>query len=269
MTVSYRFPDSLRPATLAERFQFYSREFKIGPVGRWFCDRTGPIVFAIIIGRHTKIFPTKYHADRARTILIDDYENLGDLRRYCEEYKPESLYYDRNVYRNWEDARWGPKDVEGLSRTFGQQLAFDIDPENFDCPIHGGLETRMNKHQGLSFCRLEFQLAQEQAVNLSEELSKQFGEIRVVYSGRGFHIHVLDEATFFWSRKKRFDLVRFFTRKGYLMDEWVPGGSMRLIRLPYSLNGLVSRVATPIDTSHLAHVDPVDDARYVPGFATS
>ena len=267
MNPGYRFPDKMRPATLGERFRFYSREFQLGPVSRWFGSWKGPIVFAVIIGRHTRIFPVEYRADRDRTILIDDYDTLNELARYCKEYKPESLYYDRNIYKSWEEARRGSKDVARLGQAFGQQLAFDIDPENFDCPIHGSLENKMNKHQGLSFCRLELQLAQDQAATLSDELSRQFTEIRVVCSGRGFHIHVLDERTFFWTRKKRLALVRALTRKGYVMDEWVSGGNMRLIRLPYSLNGLVNRVVTPVHRSELPSIDPVDDLRFAPDFA--
>ena len=267
MSVNYRFPDDMRPATLAERSNFYSREFRTGLVNRWFRGWTRPIVFAIIIGRHTKIFPSKYRIDRDQTILIDDYDALNDLQKYCEEYRPESVYYDRNVYKNWKNARDGSKDVARLGQDFGQQLAFDIDPENFDCPIHGSLENKLNGHQGLSFCRLELQLAQDQAIELTDQLSKQFNDVRVVYSGRGFHIHVLDEDTLFLTRKKRVALVRSLTRRGYLMDEWVAGGNMRLIRLPFSLNGLVSRVVTPLERNELHRIDPVDDARFVPGFA--
>ena len=267
MSISYRFPDNMRPATLQERSSFYSNEFRTGLVSRWFRGWTRPIVFAVIIGRHTKVSPSKYLNDRDKTILIDDYEALNDLQKYCEEYRPESVYYDRNVYRNWKDARDGSKNVARLGRTFGQQLAFDIDPENFECPIHGSLENKLNRHQALSFCRFELQLAQEQAIDLSDQLSKQFNDIRVVYSGRGFHIHVLDEDTFFWSRKKRVAIVRDLTRRGYFMDEWVAVGNMRLIRLPYSLNGLVSRVVTPLERSELDRIDPVDDSRFIPAFA--
>ena len=185
------------------------------------------------------------------------------------EFRPESVFYDRNVYRNWEAARRRPGKIEELGKTFGQQLAFDIDPENFDCPIHGNLEEKLNKRQGLSFCRLELQLAQEQAFELMDELSGSFGELRLVYSGRGFHIHVLDEDTFFWTRRQRLTLIRSLVRRGYLMDEWVAGGGMRLIRLPHSLNGLVSRLAAPLDKIDAHSLDPVTDPRFLPAFALS
>jgi len=269
MRSRYRFPDQMRPATVQERYEFYQREFKTDLVQKWFRGWSRPVVFAVVIGRHTKIFPAEYRRDRSRTILIDEYNGLRDLRRYCVEFRPESVYYDRNVYGNWEEARRGPGKIEELGKSFGQQLAFDIDPENFDCPIHGNLEEKLSKRQGLSFCRLELQLAQEQALELMDELSGSFGELRLVYSGRGFHIHVLDEDTFFWTQKQRLTLIRSLVRRDYLMDEWVAGGGMRLIRLPHSLNGLVSRVAAPLDRFGVSSLHPATDSRFLPGFALS
>ncbi len=157
-------------------------------------------------------------------------------------------------------------DPARLGRSYGQELVFDVDPENFTCPIHGTLEEKMRKHQGLSFCRLEFQLAQQEAVQLLEPLSKRFSGIDLVYSGRGFHIHIADEETIFWNRKKRLALVRRLIKRGFLMDEWVPSGGMRLIRLPYSLNGLVSRIATPLAENELGVFDPIADERTIPRF---
>jgi DNA primase catalytic subunit len=259
----------MRPASLQERRYFYEREFRTNLVREWFRGWTRPIVFAVIIGRHTRIFPAQYRRDRDRTILIDEYNTLQDLRQYCIEFRPESVYYDRNVYKSWDEARHRSERMEELGESFGQQLAFDIDPENFECPIHGSLEDKLNRRQGLSFCRLELQLAQEQALDLMDELSKSFAELRIVYSGRGFHIHVLDEDTLFWTRKQRVTLVRSLVRRGYLMDEWVAGGGMRLIRLPHSLNGLVSRLATPLDRVKVRPFDPVTDPHCLPSFAQS
>jgi len=265
----YRFPDRMRPATVQERYEFYHEEFSTSLVREWFRGWARPIVFAVVIGRHTKIFPAEYRSDRYRTILIDEYEGLRDLRQYCMEFRPESVYYDRNVYRNWKDARRGQYKIGELGKSFGQQLAFDIDPENFECPIHGTLEEKLSKRQGLSFCRLELQFAQEHALGLIDELSDYFGELRLVYSGRGFHVHVLDEDTFFWTRRQRLRLIRSLVRRGFLMDEWVAGGAMRLIRLPHSLNGLVSRLAIPLDMLKSRSLDLMNDPRCLPGFARS
>jgi len=256
----------MRIPSTEERRRFYSREFSLTKVREWFQGWKSPIVFAAVIGRHTGIAPWKYRRERGRTIIIDDYERLSEIKNYLIDFMPESAYYDRNVYKDWDQARSIGNDTTQLGRSFGQELVFDVDPENFACPIHGTLGEKMRKHQGLSFCRLEFQLAQQEAVELLEILSRKFSKISIVYSGRGFHIHIMDEETVFWNRKKRQTLIRSLTKKGFDMDEWVPAGGMRLIRLPYSLNGLVSRVAIPLPKTELGVFDPISDERTIPRF---
>jgi DNA primase catalytic subunit len=256
----------MRATSVAERRQFYSDEFSLSRIRDWFRGWQSPIVFAVVIGRHTGIAPEKYRRERGRTIVIDEYESLSELKKYLTDFRPESVYYDRNVYKDWDQARRCGSDTTQLGRSFGQELVFDVDPENFTCPIHGTLEEKMRKHQGLSFCRLEFQLAQQEAVQLVEILSREFSGIILVYSGRGFHIHIRDEQTVFWNRKKRLTLVRSLTKRGFAMDKWVPAGGMRLIRLPYSLNGLVSRIAIPLAMSDLGIFDPFADERCIPEF---
>ena len=256
----------MRIASLRERKEFYSREFSLAKIRDWFRGWHSPIVFAVIIGRHTNIAPRRYLRERARMIVIDDYEGLSELKDYLIDFRPESVYYDRNLYKDWDQARRVGNKRTGLGRAFGQELVFDIDPENFTCPIHGTLENKMRKHQGLSFCRLEFQLARQEAVQLVEILSRRYRQINLVYSGRGFHIHITDEETISWNRKKRLALVRSLTKKGFVMDEWVPAGGMRLIRLPHSLNGLVGRVAIPLPKTEFGVFDPITDERTRPKF---
>jgi len=256
----------MRIASLSERREFYSLEFSLAKVLAWFRGWQSPIVFAVVIGRHTSIAPRKYLRERARTIVIDEYERLSEIKNYLIDFRPESVYYDRNIYRDWDQARSVGNDATRLGRAFGQELVLDVDPENFTCPIHGTLHDKMRKHQGLSFCRLELQLARQEAVQLVEILSKRFSQISLVCSGRGFHIHITDEETVLWNRKKRLTLVRSLTKKGFVMDEWVPAGGMRLIRLPYSLNGLVSRVAVPLPKNELGVFDPITDVRTIPKF---
>jgi hypothetical protein len=41
---------------------------------------------------------------------------------------------------------------------------------------------------------------------------------------------------------------------------------MRLIRLPYSLHGLVSRIVLPLKKSELERFNPISDARCMPKF---
>lgn len=255
MKPKYSLPRGMRYSTLGERRQFYRSEFNVDTLREWFgnWNKQAFVKFAVIIGRHTRIFPKKYAEDASTTIIIDEYEDLGSVKEQILEFLPESVYYDRNIY-----------DAE--QSVIGQELAFDLDPENLTCPIHGSLADKMNRHQGLAFCELELNMVKEETGKLCEELDERFSRLSVVYSGRGFHIHVFDKETFTWTRSQRKTLTRELKKKGFLIDEWVTTGGMRLIRLPYSLHGMVSRIVVPIDADDLEAFDPINDSRCQPKF---
>lgn len=255
MKTRYNLPKGMRYATLAERKIFYQKEFGLNKLRQWFEDwnPNATIKFAVIIGRHTRIFPRKYAEDASTTIVIAEYKDLNDAKAQILEFLPESAYYDRNVY-------------DEKDKIVGQELAFDLDPENLTCPVHGTLADKMKRGQGLSFCEIELDLVKDETRRLFEELEKEFSQLRVVYSGRGFHIHVFDEEPFTWSYKKRQILARGLKKKGFLIDEWVSTGGKRLIRLPYSLHGMVSRVVLPIEANQVPTFDPITDLRVVPKF---
>jgi DNA primase catalytic subunit len=249
----YHLPRGMRYTTLEERKKFYTAEFSIQKVQQWLEQHEGKVKFAAVIGRHTKIYPEKYREHAGTTIIIDQYKGLDEVRDYLTDFLPEAAYYDRNVYDR-EDHK------------AGQELAFDLDPENITCPIHGTLADKMRRHQGLSFCKLELELVKEQAVSLYEHLEKRFFRMKIVYSGRGFHIHVFDPEAYALSPKNRRQLAQEVKEKGFQIDEWVTAGDMRMIRLPYSLHGLVSRVVISVEKSELDRFDPVHDKRCLPKF---
>jgi DNA primase catalytic subunit len=245
----------MRYSTLRERKEFYLKEFDARKAEQWFEDwnERGRVTFAVIVGRHTRIFPRKYKEDVSTTIIIDDYTSFQDVKRQILEFLPEAVYYDRNVY----DVR---------QKVTGQELAFDLDPENLTCPIHGSLADKMKRRQGLAFCELELDMVKDEAIRLHEELGNLFSDIRVVYSGRGFHLHVFDQNPFTWSYKRRRNLAKGLKKKGFLIDEWVTTGGMRLIRLPYSLHGMVSRIVLSVKATELRMFNPINDPRCVPKF---
>ena len=249
----YDLPTGMRYASLEERKQFYTKEFSLQKVAEWFQKCDGKTKFAVIIGRHTKIFPEKYKEDASTTIIIDEYANLEDVHQQIVEFLPEAVYYDRNVY-------------DENDHITGQELAFDLDPENITCPIHGSLADKMKRGQGLSFCELEFDMVKREATELYEYLANRFSELKVVYSGRGFHIHVLDKPAYKLNNQERLNLAQQVKKEGFHIDEWVTSGEMRLIRLPYSLNGLVSRIVLPLTKDELESFDAVHDERCLPKF---
>jgi len=248
---SYSYPEGMQFATLEERKEFYSSEFNIERAMSWLQHPSKPC-FAVIIGRHTKIYPLKYKDDAEDTIIIDVYSGPHEISEQILEFLPESVYYDRDVYLD--------------DKVVGQELAFDLDPENVKCPIHGELAEKMKKHQGLSFCTLELNMVKEETLRLYEHLKKGFSKLKIVYSGRGFHIHVFDLDAYDLSVEARRKIALDVKNRGFPIDEWVTTGEMRLIRLPFSLNGLVSRIATPLEEGELESFYPFSDARCIPKF---
>jgi DNA primase catalytic subunit len=251
--VQYFLPSGMRYSTLEERKQFYMEEFNPQKVTEWFKSGLGNTKFAVIIGRHTKIYPSKYKGDATTTIILDEFKSLEDLRHQILEFLPEAVYYDRNVY-------------DKNCQIVGQELAFDLDPENITCPVHGTLADKMKRHQGLSFCELEFDMVKHEAMGLLDYLEGTYSDLHVVYSGRGFHLHVLDPNAYKMSTKERLKLAKKVKQAGFHIDEWVTSGEFRLIRLPYSLNGLVSRIALPLKKGELESFDAVHDERCLPKF---
>jgi len=251
--VRYYLPEGMRYSSLEERKKFYIHEFEVQKVAQWFEGRTDRIQFAVIIGRHTEIYPEKYKEDASTTIIVDEYKDLQEVKNDIVEFLPEAAYYDRNVYD------------ENQNRV-SQELAFDLDPENITCPIHGSLADKMRRGQGLSFCELELQMVKEQTIGLYEHLETRFSKMKIVYSGRGFHIHILDSDAYRLNEKERASIAESAKAKGFQIDDWVTTGEMRLIRLPYSLHGLVSRIVIPVEKSELEKFDPVKDERCIPRF---
>ncbi|MBC7130787.1 DNA primase, partial [Candidatus Bathyarchaeota archaeon] len=84
-----------------------------------------------------------------------------------------------------------------------------------------------------------------------------------------FHIHVLDDYAYELNQQQRKAMAEEAKKKGFQIDPWVTTGEMRLIRLPYSLNGLVSRIVLPLEKGELERFNPVADERCIPKFLKS
>jgi DNA primase catalytic subunit len=271
MHSQYNLPGGMGYSLLSERKEFYKKEFDIKKVGLWLRKHRNPLstVFAVVVGRHTGIFLSRFRRFTKSPVLIDEYENLGEVGKTIEKFLPEGVYYDRNVYKDLGACGRCKKsygDCWGCDGFLGQELAFDIDPENIPCPKCGTLKEKLARHQGLGFCEYELGVAKEQAFGLQRELKRRFRSTEVVYSGRGYHVHVFDKKARKMSRKERGELARKMREKGYLIDSWVTEGESRLIRLPYSLHGMVSRIVLPVKNEELPAFDPLKDSRCRPKF---
>ncbi len=247
-------PFGMRPSSLEERKRFYE-SFDLKRSRNWVGRK---LVYAAIIGRHSGVYPPEYKEDKNVPLVIDNYTSLKEVMRYILHFLPEGVYYDRNYYHNFSLCHSHDlRDCWNWGNFAGQQLAFDLDPENVDCPIHGPLSRRLHK-QGLSFCKTAFEIARQNTVSLFDELSSQYSDVRAVFSGRGFHIHVFDSDAISLTRRERAKIAEQYSHFG--IDKWVTEGEMRLMRLPYTLNGISSRIVTPLKKSEIASFDPAIQA---------
>ena len=217
-----------RISTLSERKEFYSKEFSIKKAKAWFKSNkiNLPQICALDPGSETGILLNK----KQKGEML--YFPLNELQKKIKKYYPEDLYYVRNQYKN-------PKEVLKTMKVnsfVSQELIFDVDADNIRCdhPKHqDACQKCLNKGFG-------------EALKIKKDLKKiGFNKIRLVYSGRGFHVHVLDKKAFLLTKKQRRDLTKKFLK--YPIDPWVSEGYIDLIRMPYSLNSLVSRKAIPIN----------------------
>ncbi len=248
-------PFGMRASTLKERKQFYST-FHIKQTKTWIERK---LVYAVIIGRHSDIYPQKYKEDKNIPLIIDNYHTLDDVQQKILHFLPEGVYYDRNYYKDISLCHsYNLRKAWEWDNFIGQELAFDIDPENVNCPIHGSLQKRMNGGWGLSFCKNAFELTKENTVNLYEALAENYTNLHIVFSGRGFHLHVFDEDTISLTKEQRKDIARKYRQYG--IDKWVTSGEMRLIRLPYTLNGISSRIVQPLRKTDVLDFNPTNDA---------
>lgn len=216
-----------RNAELKERKEFYEKEFSVSKAKKWFSKNKIklPSICAVDAGTETGIIIDKKYRNQML------YFPFFKLEEKIKKYLPEDIYYDRNSYRSPKEA------IETLNfgKPISQELVFDIDSDNILC----------NHHKKGEVCKVCLNKAYRYTIKMKNALEKDFKKVLLVYSGRGFHIHVLDKKAFFMKFKERRILNEKFSR--FPIDPWVSGGNIRLIRMPYTLNALVSRIVTPIN----------------------
>src|SRR3989344_4786363 len=226
-----------KKSTLKQRQYFYEHEFDIKKAEAWF--RVKPQFFAVDLGSETGIIGDKTHLNKLKILPNQGWKKL---KKDLIALKPEDVYFDRNIYYS-PDKKFRSFDFRknglGSRDVSGQLLAFDLDPENVDCPFHSSRQ--------LNFCPYCLMLIYSQALELRHRLMVLgFKDIEVMYSGRGFHVYVHDAKAYHLTVQQRKRLCRIF--KDFAIDAWVTEGEIRLMRLPYSLNALVSRIVIPVKT---------------------
>ena len=242
-----------RATTLAEREEYYKNEFSMERVEEWFKDNklSMPQLYAVDMGTETNMI--KDESKRNKVISM----RPNNLQAKLVRDVPEDVYYDRNQYKDVDLVlkKLNFREIFDDDNFLGQELVFDIDPENIKCDC---------KSKFPRFCSVCMGKAAGQAVKLAEKLGEQFNRTGIVYSGRGMHVHVFDKEAFKLSIEEREKINKEL--KGFPIDPWVSRGKIRLIRLPYSLNALVSRIVLPLTMDEALKFDPTSTEETLPEF---
>jgi len=212
-----------RASTLSERKEFYTKEFNLRKSFSFF--RNKPKYFAVDFGTETKIMKDKKRDNKLF------YFNARDAGKRIINYLPEDVYYDRNLHKGkFCMFCLKTKNYFQCKNFLGQELVFDVDADNIKCTCR-------------KLCEKCIKKSVENAFEIKKRLN--YDKIKVVYSGRGCHVHVFDKEAYRIDVDERKKLGSKFSKYG--IDRWVTEGRIRLVRLPYTLNGVVSRIVTPIE----------------------
>lgn len=261
----YHFPKGMRVSTLKERGEFYTKEF-IFPSGWFKKSNIKKPVIAIDLGTDSGIFKKGVSSKKKQLLYSSEYSSYNEVKDKLRNYLPEDVYYSRNLFKDRESFKQfisKKKDPFKIKTFLGQELVFDLDPDNIVC-------TKCREYKDIySFCIHCFTRIKKEAILLHNFLQKRFKNVKIVYSGRGFHLHVLDHKAFRMKHKERKRLSKMVLRKKFHIDPWVTNGYIDLVRLPNSLHGLVSRVVKEISPSNLKTFDPFKDKKVIPRFLTN
>ncbi len=244
-----QFPYGMRPARVAERRQFYENEFSLATSADWF--RIGDQEQLVIdVGSETTRYRPMHKQYLYKLLYVTQYLTHAELNEKILTYVPEDIYYD----------------TKSTPSSAVQELVFDLDPNHLYC-----MHCRMmrNKLSGpisaYAFCEQCFIDVATATAELNDLLSKHFTHLSLIYSGRGFHIHVRDNAAWQLPYEQRQALAEKMQQR-FPIDMAITAGSADLIRLPDSLNGLVSRKVREIHSSDLEQPEKIINEKALPAF---
>ncbi|NJE03913.1 DNA primase catalytic subunit PriS [Thermococcus sp. MV11] len=159
----------LREATREERTLYYRKE--------WSAEKLPEFIVESLENREFGFDHTGEGPSDRKNVFLD----VRDLEDYIRTTAPYAIYSSVALYDE-------PAEMEGW---LGAELVFDIDAK--DLPL------RRCNHEHGKVCPICLEDAKELARDTLIVLKEDFGfeKVHVVYSGRGYHIRVLDE----WAMK--------------------------------------------------------------------
>lgn len=253
------FPYGQQPLRVEERRQFYESEFQVERALDWMqLDEDVLAELYIDVGTETTRYRPMFSQYLNKLVRLT-YEGEEDLKQKLIKYRPEDVYYQRTYSLQHEPLSEVVRTSKGKDKR--EELAFDLDPKG----VKGGCpkcKTRASKLNGnrrlkaLLYCRDCFEEVTERCRELYQFLDRHFHQVKIVFSGRGYHLHVRDREGFALDEKDRKQLAEKVAEE-YPIDREVTAGSKDLIRLPGSLNGVVGRKVIVVDPGDLTEPETV------------
>ena len=156
-----------REATKAERSKYYKKE--------WSAKKLPKFIVETLENREFGFDHTGEGPSDRKNVFMD----VRDLEDYVKATAPYAMFSSVALYEN-------PREMEGW---LGAELVFDIDAK--DLP----LRRCQNLHEHGKVCPICLEDAKELARDTLIVLKEDFGfeDVHVIYSGRGYHIRVLDD----------------------------------------------------------------------------
>ena len=140
-------PQNMRIPSLKERIWFYTHSFS-KEESKDFTNTYDPPVYALDLGNESGIYKPALKKYINKLLYLS---NHGNITPKLIKYAPEDLYYSRNITKDPALCRTCKKrsiSCPACPNFKGQELAFDIDPENIECK-----KCRPDKNTSIySFC---------------------------------------------------------------------------------------------------------------------
>ncbi len=250
--MQYDYPAGLKPASVEKRELFYREEFPreqiAKRIGRWY-----KFVPVIDVGSESTLYKPRLADFKGKLVRVQDYKNIDHLVEKVVDYAPEDIYYNRTIEREGE-VRVDPD----------QELVFRIEPFQLDCVRCDRKREYMEKSEHRNvFCLDCLGEAGQKTKQLYGFLKRHFDDMDIVFAGRGFNIHVNDEDAYQMAMEDRWELANKVAQE-FPITKDVTAGEKDMIRLPGSLNGLVSRTATVVSPHDLDDVEYLLNHKSVP-----
>lgn len=250
--MEYNFPGDLKPAPVRHRDRFYREQFPTDEIAERM-ERWPQFTPVIDVGSETTLYRPRFKDAKGKLVRLTDFSTVQELQDKIVEYAPEDIYYNRTLQKE------GQVEVDPE-----QELVFKLVPWRADCRHCDRKREYMDEQfYQFVFCEDCFEQTAFETRNLYAFLERHFGDMGIFYTGRGFQVHVNDDAGYKMPRSDREELAAKVASE-FPIEEGITAGETELVRLPGSLNGLVSRKVTKVAVSDLNDPEHILTQKAVP-----